>query len=461
MSKLILSLPWQNTFTVRSPAATEADSVYRYVFVTQTGQIISSGHASAGTLPSAKETIVVVATQAISWHLVDIPKISANRLRTVLDGLLEERLLDEMNTLALALAPNYTANKASKNTWVAAIHKNWLRQHIENLQTAGHKITQITPEYSPTAQVVLHATKNPLNAEEPPWLHRTDTKGVVVVPFTSASAILLDLMPILAKNSTVNHDTSVNANAHVQNLGPLEAYTDPALTQEMEKITSILAHAHSEYVVKPILRTHNDALITSSQSPWELAQFDQTLRGEAKGLQKITQFIHPMLFHPNWLWFRLGILGILLVSVLALNVRAWQHRKHLKATQTEQANTLQQTFPNVKTVVDAHVQMQKEIQALRQATGTLSNASVEVMLSQLSNALTQSTGNSSWAQNVSGFEYNTNGNKTDNQLRVQGVKPPADVLASATLNMQRNGYLLTESNGDLLVSTLSTGLHQK
>ena len=101
MSSLIVLLP-----TVPDNASSE----FNYV-LTDDGQTVRShGSAPAALLPARGDTevVAVVPVERLSWHRVDLPKGTSSgspRLRAVLEGLLEDRLLDEPETLHFALQP--------------------------------------------------------------------------------------------------------------------------------------------------------------------------------------------------------------------------------------------------------------------------------------------------------------------------------------------------------------------
>jgi General secretion pathway protein L (GspL). len=74
------------------------------------------------------------------------------------------------------------------------------------------------------------------------------------------------------------------------------------------------------------------------------------------------------------------------VNLVGLNAWAWRERSALEDKRDALQAMLTQTFPQVKVVVDAPVQMEKEVAALRQATGATSGRDLEAMLGALSTA---------------------------------------------------------------------------
>jgi len=71
------------------------------------------------------------------------------------------------------------------------------------------------------------------------------------------------------------------------------------------------------------------------------------------------------------------------VQLVGLNMAAWSETNSLSAKQQAVTQTLQQTFPQVTLVLDAPVQMQRELARLQQASGELSGNDLEALLGAL------------------------------------------------------------------------------
>ena len=79
----------------------------------------SQGSAPPALLPASDEIILGVPSGMLSWHQVTLPQGSmsgAVRLRSVLNGLLEDRLLDDPESLHFALEPGA---RVGVPVWVA------------------------------------------------------------------------------------------------------------------------------------------------------------------------------------------------------------------------------------------------------------------------------------------------------------------------------------------------------
>lgn len=127
------------------------------------------GSSAASLLPADDDVVLVLPPRAVSWHQTALPKVAGGRLRAALDGLLEDRLLDDTTELHLALEPG---GKPGQTLWVAACDKPWLKAWLEVLDSAGRPVSRIVPAIAP-----LRAGQPP-----PPNTGRTHRQGVAGWP---------------------------------------------------------------------------------------------------------------------------------------------------------------------------------------------------------------------------------------------------------------------------------------
>jgi general secretion pathway protein L len=141
MSTLIVHLPIEATGAAPSMA---------YSLTTDGVTLASEGVATADLLPTATELVAVVPAPCLAWHATTLPtgtlKAPGSRQRSLLEGLLEEQLLDEPAQVHLALPPK---GHAHANTWIAACQANWLTQALAPLRAAGLAVHRIVPEAEP------------------------------------------------------------------------------------------------------------------------------------------------------------------------------------------------------------------------------------------------------------------------------------------------------------------------
>ena len=144
MSVLVILLPPRARLGARAAAAgaVPVGDDYGYVLSTDGVHVTRHGRAPLALLPRADSVVAVLADSDLSWHRLTLPKAPGAKLRAALGGLLEEQLLEDGDALHLALAPQA---RAGEPTWVAAVHKTWLRAELDKLEQGGLSIERVLP----------------------------------------------------------------------------------------------------------------------------------------------------------------------------------------------------------------------------------------------------------------------------------------------------------------------------
>ena len=323
------------------------------------------GTATAALLPAAAaqaEVVVVVPAAALSWHRLNLPAgltATSPRLRAVLGGLLEDRLLDDEDSLHFALAPA-PGTAPGGQTWVAACAKAWLHGHLQALEAAQLSVSRVVPEFVPSAGALqLHALGG---AESACWVMTGEAVGGLLhLPFSAAA---LSMVPGLG---------GLNGPDQQQTLA---VFAEPALAAQAEHWSQTPAA-----LVMPAERW-----LDAARGPWDLAQFDLARSARSRRVKKLSSAVSQLFNERQWRPARWGAAVFLLANLIGLNVWAWQQTSQLDATRSAIKNVLVQTFPSVTVVVDAPLQMQREVNALRQTSGAASSGDLEPMLAALAAA---------------------------------------------------------------------------
>ncbi|MBC7917545.1 MAG: general secretion pathway protein GspL [Rhodoferax sp.] len=306
----------------------------------------------------AAETVALVPAHALSWHRVQLPpgtlgggmfkERSAPRLRAVLEGLLEDHLLDDPATLHFALQPQ---PRTDAPVWVAVCDRAWLRDAIESLTRLGRPPQRLVPEWtpdSPTGQLWVTGTED---APQAVW---TDAQGLHRVP-----------LPQTADAGTA---------------GWAQARDSYALWAE----PVVAALAETTLNKQPHVESHTERLQRAALSAWDLAQFDLARRNPL--FERIRRAALSFVKADQWKPARWALVAIALVQIVGLNAYAWHTNSQLQAQRDRVRNTLATTFPQVKVVVDAPIQMERELALLRQTRGAASAKDLESMLAALGSA---------------------------------------------------------------------------
>jgi general secretion pathway protein L len=397
MSALLVFLPAQPI-----SAATEL----KYALTRDGSTVETHGSAQAALLPAptraGTEVVAVVPAAMMSWRRIELPKgtsAGSPRLRAVLEGLLEDQLLDEPDTLHFAVQPQV---KPSEPIWVAVCDRGWLRSAVQALEAVERPAARIVPEFAPEGVPSLYALGDPQDAS----LILVGSDGVMSLPLSSQALALLPSLP---------EDTPCVA--------------EPAVAELAEQVLHRV----------PVLQQAHQRWLQAAQSNWDLAQFEFSSSGRARAFKKLGTAWADVLAAPQWRAARWGVLLLVVVNLVGLNAWAWRERSALEEKREAIRQTLTQTFPQVKVVVDAPVQMEKEVASLRQATGTTSGRDLEAMLGALSAA-------SPSGRVVGGVEY------SPGESRVKGLAYTPDEVRAVVAALKSQGFAAT-MQGDALVIT--------
>ncbi len=362
-------------------------------------------------LPQADNSIEVVAlvsADKLSWHRVQLPRGTLgrrlfqeggpSRLRAVLEGLLEDQLLDETAQLHFALEP-----QASEDTpvWVAACDKAWLHSALQALEQSGRPVSRIVPEFAPDVlSDALYVTGEPEQAQ----LVLGNGGAVALWPLSKASVALLnwpETRPLVAEPAVAT------------------------LAEQLFKRSASLL---------PVGQRRLQAI----QSAWDLAQFDLANSSGARTRKRLSDSLVSLLRAPRWRPARFAVLALLLINLVGLNAWAWREQARITAQRGAIAQVLTSTFPQVRVVVDAVVQMNKEVALLQQASGAATLRDMEVMLAAF--GLAAPAGSIPTALEFAAGE-----------LRLKGLKLKPEEISAIAFKLKPQAYAVSAEGDALLV----------
>lgn len=423
MSTLIITLP----LPPASEGAGAAGLEVAYAISEGGTSLAQHGNAPLALLPRPArgyaEVVAVVPVQALSWQQVVLPKGSLGngspRLRAVLDGLLEERLLDDVDKLHFALQPAATSDVP---VWVAVCDKSWLQANLQRLEAAQLPATRIVPELAPVldssaaSDTPARQTLHVLGEPGQPLLVACAASGVNLLPLT-ASALALAL------GQPPGAPTPADADGVL-------LLAEPAMAAQAE---SLLQH-------KVSLQQSSTRSLLAAQSPWDLGQFALANSSRTRTFKSLADVGRALWRAPQWRMARYGLALLALVQLVGLNAFAWREAAALEARRAAVREVLTQSFPNVKVVLDAPLQMARELARLQQAAGSASTRDLEAMLSALSAAVPP-------GQTLNAIEY------VAGTARLKGVRLGAD----ETARLMRQGYAASTEGDTLVIKPAAAG----
>ena len=337
-----------------------AGAQFDHVLTADGRTVASQSRSPLALLPPSVpggEVVALVPAQALSWHKVKLPRGSSAqgspRLRSILEGLLEEHLLDDPAQLHFALAPGA---RDDTPVWVAVCDRAWLRSARNMLEQAGRPFARIVPEFAPPAAQ---------DAEGPP----PDALCVVGTPEDAHLVFVRNGAPVVLPWSQA-----------------AVVLADWPETSDILAEPAVAALAENGFKRRVGLQQSGQRWLASSRAgqesgwDWNLAQFDMANSGRARSWKRVTDFFAGLLQSPRWRAARWAFGALLVVNIAGLNAWAWAERASLNAKQQAVRDVLAGTFPQVKVVVDAPVQMARELALLRQAAGGSSSADLDSLM---------------------------------------------------------------------------------
>lgn len=357
MSLLVILIPPRDRLRAGggTPAA-RAGGEFAYVLSDDGLTPRQHGRSAAALLPRADSVVAVLADGDVGWHRVTLPKAPPARLRAALAGVLEDALLDEPEAMHFALAPGAVAGQPA---WVATVHKAWLAAQIAALEQAGRTVERVLPSTWP---------------DEPPhghfWLPEgADTGDVPMLAWSDAQGVVqMRLQGTLAR-----------------------AWLAQRPGEDVRWTASPAAAAPAErWLGAPVQVLGDDErALQPARTLWNLRQFDLAPRHRGtRALRGLVQRLRS----PAWRPVRLGLAALVALHLVGLNLWAWQQRQAIDARRQAMVDLLRSAHPQVRAVLDAPLQMQRETAALRATAGRTGASDLEALLDAAAGAWPEQQG---------------------------------------------------------------------
>ena len=348
MSTLVIQLPararQQSGADGGGVAARAANGELAYVLSPDGVAVAKHGRAAPALLPKADTVVVVVADTDVSWHRITLPKAPAARLREAIAGVLEEQLLDEPDALHLAVAPDAAGGRSG---WVAVLDKAWLAGELKALEKAGVQVDRAVPVSWPEDTPLGHfSAPFGTDAGAPMQLTWSDASGVAAISVNGALA--RQMLPQWAAQPA-------RWTAHPAVAAPAERWLGSSV----------------------LVLTDEQRMLQAARSLWNLRQFE--LAPRHRGVLALRNAWRRFR-SATWRPVRYGLIALALLQVAGLNLWAWHQQRQIDDKRAAMTQLLRVTHPQLRTVLDAPVQMQRETDALRTAAGKSGESDLEPLL---------------------------------------------------------------------------------
>ena len=329
-----------------SVEADAAQGLIHYVLSPDGVAVASTGRVAVSGLPRADSVVAVLPATSVAWHRVNLPKAPPARLRQALAGLLEEQLLDEPEDTHLAASPQA---RAGEPCWVAATHRAALTSQLGALETAGITVDRVVPAMAPGEVAQGHffigSEDHAAQGSDELWLAWGDAEGALCL--RTGGGLARALLPGAAASASFT-------------------------------ATPAAAAAAERWLGAPVpVRSEAEQALACARSPWNLRQFE--LAARARGLRAV-RGLGRQFMGPAWRPVRLGLAALALVHVLGLNAWAWKQDRSISQRRDAVNAVLSTTHPQVRSILDAPLQMQRETELLRVSAGKAGDDDLETLL---------------------------------------------------------------------------------
>jgi general secretion pathway protein L len=283
---------------------------------------------------------------------------------------------------------------------------------LQSLQANGQTVARLVPEWSPAADAVDRI-----------WM--TGDEQAAQLAWTNAEGV--HVLPVMAGQGLPDHVPATLAETG-------EVVAEPAVLRWAEQLF------HRSAVVM----TAQERWQLSAQSDWNLAQFDLT--PHIATFDRAGAGLHALLHGPQWRAARWAAAILVLTQLVGLNAYAWRVRQVLAEQRTAIVNTFTTTFPQVRVVVDAPLQMEREVANLRRLSGNTSQRDVEALLSAYGTYAPAAMVNTAPAT----IEY------VAGELRLSGPIWDAGEVASFNNTLQAPGFIARLDGQALIITSRAT-----
>lgn len=322
----------------------DAASPCPWALLDDAGNVRESGTGNLATMPQSDDATVIVSADRVLAATAVLPRIKRSKLETALPFALEDALLDDVNEAHVTAGPKLPDGR----TVLYTINKNWLTRFLEAGTAAKLRVRRIVPEFC-----LL-----PTRASE--WSMAWDgAQGFLATDHSLGGAL----------------DSGSDANAPV----------GLQLRLQTDAPAALRLFALGNEVQAPDWGIKVPVIFEKQSFDWRKA----AIPGEAPNLLW-GKFAPPPRISEFWPWLRPALMAALLllgVEVVISNLE-WavlaQEKRHLVKNMAE---TFRETFGADATIVDAPLQMRRNIARLRHAVGASDDADFSPLLEKFSGAM--------------------------------------------------------------------------
>ncbi|CAG9174346.1 hypothetical protein LMG23992_02713 [Cupriavidus laharis] len=355
------ALPFALVREPARPATRRTDTV-------QAPEVLREGHAQIAALPAAERLVLILAASDVLLTTATVPPLPPARLKQALPNLVEDALATDPQPCHIGVGPALDGDaprpaRGPRRRLLMVADRAWLRAVLDAFAEHRHRRRHILP-----AQMCLPLAA-PAEADDGD--SATAQPATLVVEAAAASLAQAEGMvePTLAPATAPDSgqwQLTVRTGRH-EGYGLLLG--NDALAAWQALAPEGIWHGDASAVASAPV----PALRQARAADWRMwiAGAQGCLQEAGLDLAQF-EFAQGRADRWNLLAWRLPlalVAGIVLVQLLGMNVHWLMLRHEQQRLEAAQLQTLHNAFPQIQTVLDAPLQMRRQVEQLRLASG--------------------------------------------------------------------------------------------
>ncbi len=374
--------PWQFGALPFALVRTAAGDAARRGLPRAAPEVLREGHARIADLPAAERLVLILAASDVLLTTASVPPLPPARLKQALPNLVEDALATDAQPCHIGIGPaldGATPGRGPRRRLLMVADRAWVRAVLDAFAEHRHRRRHILPAQlcvPLAAQAEEEAGAEP--SLTPPGAEpaaETAAVPATLVVEAAASALaqggalgdaLGEALPDTATRGTRQWQLTVRTGAHA-GYGLLLGDDALAAWQALAPEGNWYADADAT-ALAPV-----PALRQAGRAGWPLwidgAQ--ACLREPGLDLAQF-EFAQGRADRWNLVAWRLPLAlaaGLVLVQLIGMNTHWLLLRNEQQRLEAAQAQTLRGAFPQTPTVIDAPLQMRRQVEQLRIASG--------------------------------------------------------------------------------------------
>ena len=350
---LLIDLPDLPRFDAATPAA--------WTLLDGAASVLRRGEGVLATVPRAERVIALAPVGRLLWIETALPPVAAAKREALLRYAIEDKLTIDPSTVHVVIVGNAADSPNAVQHVVAAIDREWLIDVLKWLREAGLPATSlmssaagIAVEKNEWAVVLDLARARGFAKRADGFVYNLDAGSGQEPPFGLTIALKEARDQNRAPSALVLRSMASTENAAVIN---------DAIRVHWESVLGlpIRTSASVEGVAQRLLTEKSANLLTGEFAPRE-------------ALSKWLELARPAL---------IAAVLIAATHIAFTLIDGWRLDRERLAIDAQMTQVFKTAFPAAKAIVDAPLQMKRNLEQMKRARGIAANADAEMLIARL------------------------------------------------------------------------------